>query len=105
MKKFEDLKLPESQREFTKFFRKLVNHPTYLAAFELAFIQRQLPARLEEMVWERAAGKVPDRVEISGGEEDLTQLTSQELASRAALLSRKALELEENEKKEREKAN
>jgi hypothetical protein len=54
-------------REARDLCRGLVGDPAYAKRFRDAFLKRDLPPRLEEMVWAYAFGRPMQSVDLNGG--------------------------------------
>jgi hypothetical protein len=79
------------------FCERLVTNKRYRSLLEVKFIERTLPVALETMIWSYAAGKPPQKIDLSVTDDsDIRNASKDELLTRLKELQAAALELEEH---------
>jgi len=82
--------------EVQDWCKRLITNKIYRGKLELSFIERNLPNSMEQMVWNYAIGKAPEKVEHTFTDEsDLHSATKDDLVKRLEALAKEAMELEE----------
>lgn len=74
------------------FAQKIVNNADYQRDVEERALAGLLHPTLEKTLWEMAWGKVPDRLEITDNQDDLSELSNEELHALLNQLQRQLLD-------------
>ena len=71
--------LPTNVRQFC---RAVVESPEYRAALYERIVERELPPQVEAMIWDRAYGKVTERLEIKDKSYNTREMTTEQIRAR-----------------------